>query len=308
MNSIKDLLIELGYNVSNSSPTHYRCNPLYRNSSSSSVLAIDKKSGEFYDFARNNGGSLEELIRLTLNFEDISELESWLKNKNYQINEAPTKPILKMPKIFEEIFVLPHDYWKEKNISKNTLNYLNAKGIAHAGPMRNRYCFPIPNETGELLGYAGRLVTGDKPDETGKIGKWKIIGAKKNFIYPYYYNYLEIKKANEVIILESIGDFLALFESGYKHGLVLFGIKISSAIITKLIEINPSRIIIATNNDQENHSAGNLAAQEIENKLSNFFDKEKLINGCPLFHKDLMNLYGQEGSTGIKEWYSGLFL
>ncbi len=134
------------------------------------------------------------------------------------------------------------------------------------------------------------------------------MGKKSTWTFPYFLNNLYIKEADSVILTESVGDCLALWESGFKNSIVMFGIKISPAIITKLIEICPKKIIIATNNDSENSSAGNLAAEEIINKLSKFFDKERLFSAVPTDTNDLMDLYQRDGKNGILAWYAGISL
>lgn len=310
MTSVKEILQELGYNVNRSTSTHYSCLPLYRGSNNHTALAINKSTGEFYDFVTGQKGKLEKLVRITLNFDSDDQAVNWLENKQYNFDQIISKPIIKMPKIFNraDYFLLPHSYWKEKGISQETLNVFGGAGVAHEAPMNRRSVFFILEESGSVVGLAGRLVTGDIPDESGRIGKWKIMGSKKQFLFPYYHNRLDIEKAEEVILVESIGDALALWECGFKNSLVLFGIEISQKIIAKLIEINPKKIIIATNNDLENSSAGNLAADKIINKLSQFFDKEKLYNGIPTDENDLMALFQKGGKNAIINWRNGLFL
>lgn len=309
MNSIKDILQDLGYQISNDGSTNYSCKPLYRDSDNNKALSICKKTGKWFDFVIAKGGSLETLIKNTLNFETDDEVEYWLKNKNYQINEISEKLVLKMPKIFnpQDYFALPHKYFENKGISPETMRIFG-HGVCHGDSQRNRYVFLIPEESGNIIGIAGRLVTKEIPDANGKIGKWKIQGSKKNFIYPYFINRLDIEAANSVILVESIGDFLALYESGLKQGLVLFGVNISQAMLSKLIEINPARIIIATNNDEDKKSVGNRAATEIYEKLSKFFDTQKLFIGCPTNTNDLFDLFQKEGKSGIIDWYQNLFI
>lgn len=309
MNSVKEILEDLGYTIHNSGNSNYSCRPLYRDSDNNTALSVCKKTGKYFDFVEGRGGSLESLIKRTLNFEKDEEVEVWLKNKNYQINSAEPKPVLKMSKIFDSnnFFALPHKYFEERGISKDTMKIFG-HGVCHGGQMSGRYTFFILEESGSIVGVAGRLVTGDVPDESGRIGKWKILGRKSNFVYPYHVNRLDILNSKQVILLESIGDFLALYDSGFKNGLVMFGVKLSPAIISKLIEINPNKIIIATNNDETKNSAGNNAADEIFSKLSNFFDSNKIYKGCPVGANDLFELYQREGKIGICQWYNSLFL
>ena len=49
MSEIRDILIDLGYRIKDSG-RQYRMNPLYRDSSSDSVLSVDKNTGWWTDF------------------------------------------------------------------------------------------------------------------------------------------------------------------------------------------------------------------------------------------------------------------
>ena len=60
-----------------------------------------------------------------------------------------------------------------------------------------------------------------------------------------------IYKNKEVILVESIGDSMALYENGYKNNLVTFGLDVSQKLMTTLITLNPEKIIISTNNAKE---------------------------------------------------------
>ncbi len=301
MTSVKEILSELGYNI-NQQGNSLRCRALYRNGDGENSISVDSRTGQFFDFPRGKGGSIFELIRLTLNLQTVEEAEKWTANKNFNLDYKEPKPILKLPRIINEneLFLLPHNYWKEKGISDSTIKIFKG-GVAHSGSLNRRYVFPIYNELGDVIGLSGRSVVGAEP-------KWKHIGRKSEWVFPYFLNHLYIKEANSVILTEGIGDTLALWESGFKNSLVMFGIKISPAIISKLIEISPEKIIIATNNDLQGSGAGNVAANEIEFKLLKFFDSERIIKAIPQTTNDLMDLYEKEGATGIRGWYNGLFL
>ena len=64
MDEVKDILNNLGYRVLDTG-RDYRTKPLYRESSSNTVLSINKSTGRWIDFKEQRYGSLEELIQIT---------------------------------------------------------------------------------------------------------------------------------------------------------------------------------------------------------------------------------------------------
>src|SRR5690606_29717739 len=110
-------------------------------------------------------------------------------------------------------------------------------------------------------------------DLTGKKeAKWKHIGAKRNWVFPLYM-YAErngkkyypvqeaISKTKEVILVESIGDMLALWEYGIQNVLVTFGLTLPSKLCSYLMGLNLKRVIIATNNDfNKDKNRGKIAS------------------------------------------------
>jgi DNA primase len=83
-----------------------------------------------------------------------------------------------------------------------------------------------------------------------------------------------------------VGDMLALFESGIKNVLVLFGTEINLSIINYLLKINIGRIYISTNDDSKNNSAGNNAAYKIRKRLVKYFNESQVKIVHPKLEKD----------------------
>ena len=159
--------------------------------------------------------------------------------------------------------LLPHyKFYNSKNISDATLKFYKC-GLATTGAMNKRYVFPIYNESGKICGFSGRDATNynDRP-------KWKHMGKKTSWSYPLYIGrdkkleiFDAIYKNKEVILVESIGDSMALYENGYKNNLVTFGLDLSPKLLTTLVTLNPKNIIIATNNDSSSKSNRGLQSR-----------------------------------------------
>ena len=257
--SVRRILQDIGC-VLTDNGREFRAKPLYRDSDNDSVLRIWKNSGQWVDFKENKSGSLEELIRLTLKLKSIEEAKQWIGSKGISSNsEEIEKPraITKQIQYFDKSLLLKltknDEYWNNRGISSSTLAPFNG-GVATTGKMYNRYTFPVFDNKDNIIGFSGRDVS---PFSLEGRPKWKHIGDKKEWVYPLKVNVEDIKKCKKIILLESIGDMLALRENGINNSIVTFGLNISAKIIYILIALNPDKIVIAFNNDSDNNVAGN---------------------------------------------------
>lgn len=302
--SVRRILQDIGY-VLTDNGREFRAKPLYRDSDNDSVLRIWKNSGQWVDFKENKSGSLEELIRLTLKLKSIEEAKQWIGSKGISSNsEEIEKPraITKQIQYFDKSLLLKltknDEYWNNRGISSSTLAPFNG-GVATTGKMYNRYTFPVFDNKDNIIGFSGRDIS---PFSLEGRPKWKHIGDKKEWVYPLKVNIEDIKKCKKIILLESIGDMLALRENGINNSIVTFGLNISAKIIYSLIALNPDKIVIAFNNDSDNNGAGNEAAISAKNKLLNYFDRNQISINLPVGAKDFgdLNLFDK---SKIQEWY-----
>jgi len=290
---IKEILSELGYSLLDMGK-EYRARPIYRDSSSNSVLCIKKDTGFWIDYKDQRFGKFEELVQITLHLKDISEAQQYLLNKFDFVAPPPEKEKLKGPKTFEKDnlnqIVPVYSYWIQRGVSPNTLKLLES-GVMTSGKMEDRYVFPIFDRENRLIGGAGRDIT-----NRSKM-KWKLVGEKKQWAYPLKYNrkYFAVEKS--AILVESIGDMLALWEAGIRNTIVSFGLFISSKIQQVLLALNLDKIYIAFNNDT--NQAGNEGAQKARHKLLKHFDPEQIEIALPT-----KNDFGSMTKYEILEWKS----
>jgi len=293
--NVFQVLTDLGYKLKDHGK-EYRARPLYRDSDNDTVLKIEKNSGNWFDFKQNISGDLNSLVKMTLKLDGVDEAKQWLKNKNF-ISQAITnveKPLIKSSKNFD-ISILDrlenrHDYWINRNIPQETISQFKG-GVAQAGKMKNRYVFPIFNLKNNIIGFSGRDVT-----NISKI-KWKHLGEKSDFLYPLFLNDMYIKTKKEIILVESIGDMLNLWQNGVKNVLVTFGTSLSLSILNYCLKIDVQKIYISLNDDSKNNSAGNIGANKTKARLKRYFDEKQLIIKFPL-KKD----FGEMSSQEIQEW------
>ena len=297
--NVFQVLTDLGYKLKDHGK-EYRTRPLYRDSDNDTVLKIEKNSGNWFDFKQNISGDLNSLVKLTLKLEGVDEAKQWLKNKNFisQVATNAEKPLIKSAKSFD-INILDrlenrHDYWINRNINQETISQFKG-GIAHAGKMKNRYVFPIFNFKNNIIGFSGRDIT-----NISKI-KWKHLGEKSDFLYPLFLNHSILEQQREIILVESVGDMLNLWQSGIKNVLVTFGTSLSLPILNHMLKLDIKKIYISLNNDSNKNMAGNIGADKIYARLKRYFDQRQLKIALPI-KKD----FGEMTNEEILQWKKAL--
>ena len=288
--------MELGYTNIIENHKEYRTRPIYRDSDNNTVLAVNKKNGRFVDFARNMTGSFDDLVKITLNLKSIDEARSWLSTKGIAAGiEHKDKPELRMPKRFSKDSLTKlspdHSYWIDRGVSGYSVAEFKG-GVVLEGRMANRYVFPIFDAKRNIAGFAGRDL---KPND--KRPKWKLIGDKSKWKYPLYLNHEIIKSSRSVIIVESIGDMLSLWDCGVKNVAVSFGLDLNAELVGAFIRFNLSKIIVSFNDDSKSSGAGNRAAEKAEKKLLNYFDSHQVRVILPT-HGD----FGEMSKEQILDW------
>lgn len=297
MSSIKDILVDLGYENIRDHGKEYRMRPIYRESSNSTSLQVNKKNGYFTDYSANIKGSLTDLIKITLRV-DFSKAKKWISQKNVNIEKSETddRPEIRQSRSFDmenlEDIKPIHDYWINRGISQETLETFNG-GVVEVGKMKGRYVFPIFDSSKQIIGFTGRDITGKS-----KI-KWKHLGNKSCWKYPLQANYRIIKEANEVILVESVGDMLALWQAGIKNTIVTFGLEISLEILNQLLRMDTDTITISFNNDENNNNRGNVAAYKGRKKLHKYFDDGQVEIKLPSGYND----FGEMPAEAIKSTF-----
>ena len=268
---------------------------MYRESDNPTVLSIKKETGRWVDFKHSLSGSFEELIKLTLNLKSLEEAQNWLKTKNHYSSKATARPKLKTRRSFDkstlENLIEDHSYWEGRGIAEDIVKLFSG-GIMPEGRMKNRYVFPIFNSKQTLLGFTGRYLYNNE-----KVPKWKHLGDKSQWIYPFQINFNIIKEQKKVILIESVGDMLSLWQAGVKNTMVIFGLDVSVAQLNALIKIDPDKMIISLNNDEHNNNAGNVAAEKLKRKLLKYFDKNQVA-----IHLPTANDFGEMSLEQVKEW------
>jgi hypothetical protein len=288
-NNIYEALVELGFNLSDRG-LYWQTSAVWRNGDNPTAIQIYKDSGVWRDFVEDEKHQpFFRLVSKVLGTKDKKQIEKYVSIDKTELNfleERDNRVKIKMDQVYNKSDLkklLPHHkFYLDKKISLDTLR-LYQGGYATAAKMNGRYTFPIfqPKVAENIIGYTGRALRYRKGSS---LPKWKHIGQRRNWLYPLYlptpdgYAFRdEIVKKGEVVIVESVGDSLALTENKMLNHLVTFGLGVSSKQICELVALNPSQIIIALNNDSEKEkNIGLESAIKDFIKLSDFFDLSKL--------------------------------
>tara|TARA_B110000285_G_scaffold122806_1_gene138828 strand:- start:2060 stop:3085 length:1026 start_codon:yes stop_codon:yes gene_type:complete len=297
---MKEVLESMGYKLIDNGD-HWRTNALYRDGDNPTAVKIYKNTGVWSDFVRfESPKPLELLVKLTLegDKEKLTTVLKSLNSNDTEITEYKQNTLIQMEKTYEDSVLdklFPnYNFYLDKNISEDTQKAFKV-GLAGGGNMYRRMVFPIYNEHSQIIGFSGRKV------DDNDYAKWKHLGKKNNWIYPAYVPNKEtvdsiIDEKCEVYLVESIGDAMSLHQQGIKNVLVIFGLSVSSSIITYLSSKKIDRVILAGNNDfNSKENRGLMASIKNYLKLSNYFDLDALcIKNPPKGFNDLGDAHFQE--------------
>lgn len=195
-----------------------------------------------------------------------------------------------------------HSYWEGRGINIEVVQKLEG-GFAPSttkGKLSNRYVFPIRSTTGRIMGFSGRLVS-----DNSFAPKWKHLFRSSRACYPYSLAIEAIRRTKRVVFVESIGNLLTLHQLGIYEVIVLFGLVLNSRVLSTLIALNPSRFIIACDNDRDFGdtekkralASGNRAAEKVQRRLGAFFSPEKITIRMPLAGNDWNSTTPEELAT-----------
>lgn len=237
----------------------WHSNAVYRDGDNPTALQIFKDTGVTRDFVQGGApfpfSKLQELVGKKVNLESSEEYVA--KKETIKMDKTWDREILKR--------LLPADgFYHERKISSKTLRLLSG-GFANNGKLHSRYVFPIFGENDLIIGFTGRYI--GRISEDSEIPKWKHIGRKTTWVYPSFIkskNGFPFQEAiiatNEVILVESIGDLLALAECDIYNVMVTFGTSLSKQQLSFLARFSNLTVTLAFNNDNTPKKPGYFAA------------------------------------------------
>jgi len=296
----KNTLESLGYKLLDRGD-YWQTNAIFRGGDNKTAIQIYKDSGVWKDYVNQTPFlSFKKLVQATIGSNDDELVDSLLK-KDIIFNNPhrnSNQPRISMEKTYKKDCLdrlLPHySFYEDRGISADALKKFKG-GLCTEGKMYQRFVFPIFNLNGKIHGFSGRDMASleNRP-------KWKHIGLKSKWIFPHHISSKYIEDSSEVILVESIGDVLSLYERGFKNILCTFGTLISPTLISYIVGINPSKIILSLNNDLNSElNAGLTGCIKSFFKLISYVDYEKVIICLPN-----QNDFGEMSEKDYNKWES----
>ena len=107
-----------------------------------------------------------------------------------------------------------HKYGLNRGLTRETINYFEAGLCLSKGRFSRRYVFPIHDEHGNLIGYAGRSIDGSEPKYLFPSSKR---GFHKRYILFNLHRLLRTEKplANRVVLVEGFFGCAKVNQAGY---------------------------------------------------------------------------------------------
>lgn len=311
MNELQSILTQLGYPIQNMG-NYLKIPALFRGGRDNSSVTVYAKDNRFIDHVTGENFSLLGLVKRHFSLKDENEAKDILKTKNInvdnyiseiesqEVNLDNTYPSIYPAELLNKL-VPDHSYWLNRGISLATLKLFRGGLVKEKeNKFSGRYTFGIFARDGQTInGFSGRKCW--KGDD--KSPKYKIVGRKLFFLYPLFLTEKYIKETGIVILTEGCGDDLTLYDQGIKNSICLFGTKLSSTVLCTLIELNPNKIIIATNNEPDNKNIGLVAAEKIKKQLQSYFSSSKIKIALPPL-KDFNETFEKLGEDSIKTWFN----
>lgn len=299
---VQEVLSNLGYPIQDYGD-YIRTRAIYRNGDAANTLKVWKDSGWCVDYAEDKKGfSLYDLVAKTIGTKNPQSILPII-NAERKAEITIACPKYQMAKTFDKSCLerlLPNYSFYEKRGISSAVQKMYRLGYATKDQMFQRMTFPVFNEHGQIVGFSGRHIYWD---ENSNAPKWKHIGRKDQWIYPYYTapKCKElVDSAEEIVLVESIGDSLALSQNEIFNHLVTFGLDCSTALLAFLLQKDPKIITISTNDDSEKEeNRGKIAAIKTLLKLSTVFPVDMLRIKLPT-RNDISDMH-QHGDN-ISSW------
>lgn len=214
-----------------------------------------------------------------------SQIKAYLCNTapsdNPDIEYIDPEPTIKVDKVYPEsslISLLPqYDYWVNRGARPEVLRALEG-GLApldEKSKLSGRFIFPIRGLDGRINGFTGRLVA-----ENSFAPTWKHLFRSSKSVWPWNVSGSAIRASRTVVLVESVGDCLALLSNGVPNVLCIFGLNLNGKIISTLIANDVRKVIVSLNRDDD-PSKGQRAAEKIANRLAAFYSDGAVVIRLP---------------------------
>lgn len=284
---VEEILDRLDIKITSRGSSCVYASTQYRGGDAINALVINN-NGWCHDLVTGENLHITEVasIKLGVSIEKAREIIGSTAEIEVEEPEPEVKLVKTLPESYFADLIPSFSFYTLRGLKKDTLMFFKA-GFAMGGRNYGRIVFPIYHKSGQIRGAVARCVMKDheekrKLDPNYKRAKWVKVLKSSEWDYPYFFVKGYIKAAREIIIVESVGDLLSLFDAGIKNVLVLFGLNLSDELLLTIIAANPRRILLGLNNDlDKEQNRGQNANKKIQAKLGKFFSADKIVIAPP---------------------------
>lgn len=135
----------------------------------------------------------------------------------------------------------------------------------------HRITIPIRDELGTLVGVKGRAILNTQGDKYIYLEPC----AKSHILYGLFNNYEDIKRKNQVIVVESEKSVMKLMTNGVFNAVAIGGHQLSRVQVEKLIRLNVDEIVICYDEEVcRDKETGKVSKKEYMDEVNKFISQQ----------------------------------
>jgi DNA primase len=153
-----------------------------------------------------------------------------------------------------------HPYLEERAVDPATAAWFGVGYYAGGGFLRHRIVFPIHDQEGQLVAYAGRSLDGGEPRYLFPPGfhKSQVVFNLHRAVW---------ESARWALVVEGFFDCLRVHQAGYRNVVALLGVGLSEAQEKLLLEHFP-RLVLMLDGDEAGQRASQQLAARLQGRVS----------------------------------------
>jgi DNA primase len=159
------------------------------------------------------------------------------------------------PRLFFTLRLQWHPYLEQRGIQRQTAAWFGAGYYGGSGLLRERMVFPIHDERGELVAYAGRTMDGREPRYLfpPKFPKSQVVFNLHRAVES------AARQGGAAIVVEGFFDCLKVHQAGYGNVVALMGASISDRQ-SELLDTYFRELVVMLDGDDAGRRASRVLA------------------------------------------------
>jgi DNA primase len=147
-----------------------------------------------------------------------------------------------------------HPYLEQRGIQRQTADWFGAGYYGGSGFLRGRMVFPIHDDGGELVAYAGRMMDGREPRYLFPPGF-----RKSQVVFNLHRAVKAARQGGVAIVVEGFFDCLKVHQAGYGNVVALMGASVSDRQ-AELLDTYFRELVVMLDGDEAGRRASRVLA------------------------------------------------